>query len=93
VRKESSMRNVKRARRQPMVKPEGGGRSIADIHKGDRAVNRKLIVNYSPEVTMRPSNWSVKSNGVTYDPILPRSWLIRKEFVDKFHKQALVLSF
>ena len=83
VRNESIMRNVKRP----------GGRSIVDIHKGDRAVNRKLIVNYSLEVTMRPSNWSVKSSGVTHDPILPRSWLIRKEFVDKFHKQALVLSF
>jgi hypothetical protein len=45
---EGSMGGTKRTAREPMVKPEGGGRAIKNINNGNASISVELISNDFP---------------------------------------------
>ena len=77
---ESSVGDVKRTTRQPVVEPERGRSTVVNIHISDRSVSIKFIANNFPQIGLRSIIiGGVKGCSILEDPIFPRSRVIREE--------------
>jgi len=93
VGEESSVGDVKRTTRQPVVEPERGRSTVVNIHISDRSVSIKFIANNFPQIGLRSISGGVKGCSISKNPVFPRSKIIREELVNKFHEQTPVLLF
>jgi hypothetical protein len=91
MRKQGRVREGKGIILNPTIVPEGSGRTIPNVNKGDVTVGGKLVANNFPKVG-GGSRWIITENRIIVQKPFPLGSLgTSEQLVNKLQKQTSIL--